>query len=130
MAKPAFQSSLRGALLDMDGVVIDSEPILREAVRRLFAANGVEVRPNDCQPFLGTGEDHLLEGVAARHSVTLDLPRDLDRLYALYLELIPGKLKALPGVFAFLALTTTFPAERLTADWVTTDLAHVPLEVW
>jgi beta-phosphoglucomutase len=213
----SFRLPLRGILLDMDGVVY-SEPILREAVSRLFAEKGVTVGPADCQPSLGTGEDHLLEGVAARHGVTLDLPRDLDRHYALYLELIPGRLEALPGVFAFLAearrrhlrlalassaaavkvehnlrevglapgsfdavyaddvrrkkphpdvflaaarrlglppaaclvvedavagveaaraagcrclaLTTSFPAERLTADWVAPDLAHVPPEVW
>jgi beta-phosphoglucomutase-like phosphatase (HAD superfamily) len=30
-----------------------------------------------------------------------------------------------------LALTTTFPAERLTAaDWIAPDLAHVPQEIW
>jgi cytidine deaminase len=87
----------------MDGVVVDSEPILREAVSRLFAEKGVAIRPTNGQPFLGTGEDRLLEGVAARHGVTLDWPRDLDRLYTLYLNLIPGRPKALPGVFAFLA---------------------------
>jgi beta-phosphoglucomutase len=103
MAKVSFPLPLRGILLDMDGVVVDSEPILFEAVRRLFADKGVAVGPADCQAFFGTGEDHLLEGVAAKHGVILDFPRDLDRLYALYLELIPGRLKALPGVFDFLA---------------------------
>lgn len=103
MANVSFPSRLRGILLDMDGVVVDSEPVLLEAVKRFFAERGVEVKPNDSQPFFGTGEDHLLEGVAAKHRVALDLPRDLDRLYALYLELIPGRLKALPGLFAFLA---------------------------
>ena len=78
----------------MDGSVVDSEPILGEAVSRLFALKGVEVGP---------GEDKLLKGVAAKHGITLNFPRDLDQLYALYLELIPGRLKALPGVFAFLA---------------------------
>jgi beta-phosphoglucomutase len=87
----------------MDGVVVDSEPILLEAVSRLFAEKGVAVEPADCQPFFGTGEDHLLEGVADKHGVTLKFPQDLNRLYALYLELIPGRLKALPGVFDFLA---------------------------
>ncbi len=33
----------------MDGVIVDSEPILREAVGRLFAEKGVEVGPDDCQ---------------------------------------------------------------------------------
>jgi beta-phosphoglucomutase len=86
----------------MDGVVVDSEPILREAVSRLFAEKGVEVGPDDCRPFHGTGEDHMIEGVAAEHGVPLVLPRDLDRLYALYLELVPGRLQALPGVSTFL----------------------------
>jgi beta-phosphoglucomutase len=220
MTNTSFPLPLQGILLDMDGVVVDSEPILLEAVSRLFAEKGIPVGPADCQPFFGTGEDHLLEGVAAKHGVALDFPRDLDRLYALYLELIPGRLKALPGVFDFLAearrrrlkvalassaaaikvehnlrevgltfssfdavvdakdvqrkkphpdifltaaqrlglppaaclvvedavagveaakaagcrclaLTTSFPAERLTAaDWITSDLAHVPPEVW
>jgi cytidine deaminase len=103
MANVFFTSPLRGILLDMDGVVVDSEPILLEAVTRLLAEKGVAVRPADCQPFLGTGEDHLLEGVAAKHGVTLDFPRDVDRLYALYLDLIPGRLKAEPGVYDFLA---------------------------
>jgi beta-phosphoglucomutase len=103
MAKASSLPPLRGILMDMDGVVVDSEPILLEAVSRLFAEKGVSVEPADCQPFFGTGEDHLLEGVAAKHGVTLGFPRDLERLYALYLELIPGRLKALPGVYDFLA---------------------------
>jgi cytidine deaminase len=220
MAKRSFPLPLQGILLDMDGVVVDSEPILLEAVRRLFADKGIAVAAADCQPFFGTGEDHLLEGVAAKHGVTVDFPRDLDRVYSLYLELVPGRLKALPGVFDFLAevrkrhlkvalassaapvkvehnlreigltfssfdavvdaqdvhrkkphpdifltaaqrlglppaaclvvedavagveaakaagcrclaLTTSFPADRLTAaDWVTSNLAHVPPEAW
>lgn len=103
MANASLRSRLRGILLDMDGVLVDSEPILRDAVCRLFAEKGVKVGPEDGQPFLGTGEDHLLEGVAAELGVTLNLPRDLDRLYALYLELIPGRLKAIPGALTFLA---------------------------
>ena len=31
----------------MDGVIVDSEPILREAVGRLFAEKGVEAGPDD-----------------------------------------------------------------------------------
>ena len=220
MSNAPFQTRLSGILMDMDGVLVDSEPILREAVNQLFAEKGVTVELADCQPFLGTGEDHLLEGVAAGFGVILELPRDLNRLYTLYLELIPGKLKVFPGVLAFLAaarshhlklalassaaamkvagnlravgllpgifdtvvdardvqrkkpypdifltaahrlglpptaclvvedavagveaakaagcrclaVTNSFTAEQLTgADWVVTDLAHVPPEVW
>jgi beta-phosphoglucomutase len=89
--------------MDMDGVLVDSEPILAEALDRLFAEKDVRVQPGDASPFLGCGEDAVIEGVAAKHGIALDLPRDKARLYALYLELIPGRLRAFPGVFGFLA---------------------------
>jgi beta-phosphoglucomutase len=93
---------LQGVILDMDGVLVDSEPLIKEAGVRLFAEKGVRVQPEDFQPFVGTGEDHLLSGVAERYGVHLDLPRDKARTYAIYVELAPGRLHALPGVHAFL----------------------------
>lgn len=102
MGNNSSQSPLRGILLDMDGVVVDSEPVLRDAIKRLFAEKGVDVKPEDYESLFGTGEDHMLEGIATKHNITIDVSADLDRLYSLYLELIPGRLKALPGVFTFL----------------------------
>lgn len=102
MSSPSTPASLAGVLLDMDGVLVHSEPFLVAAVSRLFAEKGVRIQREDLRPFLGTGEEYLLAGVAARHGVQLDLPEDKDRCYAFYLDLIPGQLVALPGVFSFL----------------------------
>lgn len=103
MVEAGYKAPLEGILMDMDGVLVDSEPILREAVSRFFADKGIKVESADLQPFLGTGEDHVLAGVAAEHGVTVDFPRDLDRLYDLYLQLIPGRLKLVAGASTFLA---------------------------
>jgi HAD superfamily hydrolase (TIGR01509 family) len=94
---------LRGVILDMDGVLVDSEPLIKEAATRMFAEKGVTVHVEDFEPFVGTGENHLLGGVAEKHGVHLDLLRDKARTYAIYLDLIPGRLKPLPGVFEFIA---------------------------
>ena len=85
----------------MDGVLVDSEPFIAEAAVRMFAEKGVEVRPDDFRPFIGTGEDRFLGGVAEARGVTLDMPRDKNRTYEIYLELIPGRLQPLPGVREF-----------------------------
>jgi beta-phosphoglucomutase-like phosphatase (HAD superfamily) len=61
MTKNSFPLPLQGILLDMDGVIVDSEPILLEAVNRLFAERGVAVGAADCKAFFGMGEDHMLE---------------------------------------------------------------------
>jgi HAD superfamily hydrolase (TIGR01509 family) len=96
-------ASLRGVILDMDGVMVDSEPFIKEAATRMFAEKGVAVRPDDFSPFVGTGEDHFIGGVADKYGVHLDGERDKARTYALYLRLIQGRLKPLPGVFEFIA---------------------------
>lgn len=94
---------LAGVILDMDGVLLESEPFIAEAAVRMFAEKGVKVTAADFRPFIGTGEDRFLGGVAEQKKVTLDMPRDKERTYEIYLELIAGRLESLPGVGRFLA---------------------------
>ncbi len=97
-------SSIDAVLFDMDGVLCDSEPFIREAaVRMLAERHGVQASPGDFTPFTGMGEDRFIGGVAEQYGARLDLARDKARTYALYLELIRGRLEPLRGVPAFLA---------------------------
>jgi len=91
-------------MFDMDGVLCDSEPFICEAACRMFAErHGVYVRPEDFLPFVGAGEDRYLGGVAEQHGVRLTMPADKERTYAIYLEIIRGRLQPLPGVHGFIA---------------------------
>jgi HAD superfamily hydrolase (TIGR01509 family) len=93
---------LRGVILDMDGVIVDSEPIIKDAAVRMFAEKGYAVHAHDFDPFMGTGEVHLLGSVAEKYGIPFDADKDKARTYAIYLELVPGRLRALPGVFTFI----------------------------
>jgi HAD superfamily hydrolase (TIGR01509 family) len=87
----------------MDGVLVDSAPFICEAAIRMFAEKGVSVRAEDFRPFVGTGENRFIGGVAEKYGVVLNPEADKARTYALYLGLIRGRLHALPGVFDFIA---------------------------
>jgi HAD superfamily hydrolase (TIGR01509 family) len=87
----------------MDGVLVDSEPFIQEAATRMFAELGVSVRHEDFGPFVGAGEARFVTGVAAKYGVQVDVEHGKARMYAIYLELIRGRLQALPGVFSFIA---------------------------
>src|SRR3954452_10783938 len=87
----------------MDGVLVRSEPILAEASIRMFAEKGYTVGRDEFRPFIGTGEDRFIGGVAEARGIPLEPARDKARTYAIYLDLIKGHLTALPGVRDFVA---------------------------
>ncbi|MEI8243536.1 MAG: HAD-IA family hydrolase [bacterium] len=95
--------SIRGIIFDMDGVLCDSEPFICEAACRMFQERGVQVQPDDFKPFVGTGEDRFIGGVAEKYGVSLDLARDKARTYAIYLDIIRGRLQPMNGVGDYLA---------------------------
>jgi cytidine deaminase len=86
----------------MDGVMVDSAPFITAAAIRLFAEHGHTVEREDFLPFFGTGEVGLLGGVAEKYGILLDLNEAKERIYVLYLEMIRGRLEALPGLYSFI----------------------------
>lgn len=94
---------LRGIIFDMDGVLCDSEPFINEAAIRMFKqVHGATVRPDDFLPFVGTGEDRYIGGVAEKHRIQLTMPRDKETTYDIYLDIIKGRLHALPGAVEYI----------------------------
>ena len=92
--------SIQAVIFDMDGVLTDSEPLICAAAIAMFAEYGLKVHPEDFVPFVGTGENRYLGGVAEKYRLAVDLDRAKQRTYELYLELVPARLRAFPGAQA------------------------------
>ena len=90
---------MRAAIFDMDGLIIDSEPLWRLAERAAFARVGLELTDNDCRRTTGLRSDEVVgywfdrrpwSGIGPE-----DVVRDLESRVA---ELISVRGRALPGV--------------------------------
>ncbi len=92
----------RGVIFDMDGVLVDSEPFICKAGCRMYAELGLQVRPEDFVPFVGMGENRYLGGVAEKYHFPVDIDTIKKRTYDIYLEIIRGALRPLPGVHEFI----------------------------
>ncbi len=88
----------------MDGVLCDSEELMAEATCAMFREpQGVPPSPAFFQYFWGGGALWFWGGVARTLGVTAVLPRDRDRTYEIFREVIRGRLRPLPGVIEFTA---------------------------
>ncbi len=94
---------MKAYLYDMDGVLCDSEAFIAEAACRWFKQqHGVPVQPSDFEPFVGTGEDRYLGGVAEKYGVPLNLPQDKQDVYDIYARIVPGRMTPIAGVIPFI----------------------------
>lgn len=88
---------IKGVLFDMDGVLADSEEYICKAATMMFAGLGYKVEPQDFKPFVGTGENRYIGGVAEKYGITVDIEKAKARTYEIYAKIIRGNLKPLPG---------------------------------
>ncbi len=93
---------LRAVLFDMDGVLLDSEAYICRAGVEMFQEKGYQVSPDDFLEFTGMGENRYLGGVAEKYNIPFELERDKARTYAIYGELVKGKLTPFKGVPEFI----------------------------
>lgn len=96
-------SAISAIIFDMDGVLVDSESFISRAAVMMFAERGLAVKPEDFEPFVGMGENRYIGGVAEKYGYMADIVDLKRRTYDIYLDIIKGKLRPLPGVFEFIA---------------------------
>jgi HAD superfamily hydrolase (TIGR01509 family) len=125
---------IKAVIFDMDGVLVDSEPIIRAAAIRALAEFGVAARPEDFEPFVGAGENRFVGGVAELHGKTF-VPEMKRRTYDWYLKLLPSMGKAFPGGKELLELlhnkgvpcAVASSADRVKVEANLTQVLGVPL---
>jgi HAD superfamily hydrolase (TIGR01509 family) len=88
-------------LFDMDGVLVNSEPVILAAAVGGLKEYGVQAVKADFKPFIGAGEDRFVGGVAEKYGVVYRLEMK-HRVYEKYLELVDNGLEVYPGTLRVL----------------------------
>lgn len=128
---------IRAVIFDMDGVLTDSEPLINAAAIAMFREKGLVVQPEDFLPFVGAGEDRYIGGVAEKYGFPLDVPAAKQRTYEIYLDLVPPRLEAFPGVVelvhscraAGLLITVASSADQIKVR-ANLEKIGLPVEFW
>ena len=95
---------LKAIIFDLDGVVIDSEPLHAEAKRQVFARYGIEVPSSVYSEFKGQTDRDVLTHVAQNYAGNGTKVDDLiTAKQAVYSQLVEQELELISGFQDFLA---------------------------
>jgi beta-phosphoglucomutase len=94
-------TNIKAVLFDMDGVLVNSEPVITEAAIQALKEFGVHADYTDFHTFTGMGEDRFIGGVAEKYGQPFRLEMK-DRAYEIYQQIIPGLIEVYPGTVKLL----------------------------
>jgi HAD superfamily hydrolase (TIGR01509 family) len=113
-------------ICDMDGVLLDSEPIYDESALAFLAGLGHQATVADLEPLRGTTASGFWQAIAAKFPLSLDVSEilrtdreRLDRIFATHPQVVamPGALDLLDRLAEYgceLALASSTPENRVT----------------
>lgn len=88
----------RGVVFDMDGVLVDSEPLGYEALRQVMARHGVAFTPGENQEFIGRTTADCVRTLRERHRLRAEAPTLADEYLRTLLGLIRTRTAPMPDV--------------------------------
>lgn len=124
-----------GIIMDLDGVLVDSEPLHEDALRTVCTQHGIRVTPAALDAVKGRGEREVFEYLIQEHGDgRIDPAVLVEQKRAAYRQLLP-RIEPIDGAFAFvrrvarsgarMALTTSSPRVDQEAVFEMFDLASL-----
>ncbi len=104
MSPGIMRPQLAAGIFDMDGLLIDSEPIHYESLRVQLQRYGITYGEALHATLVGTTDEHVYSEIRGAHP-SLDTPTDVlvEERHTLFLELVDRPLEPRPGVVATLS---------------------------
>lgn len=113
-------------IFDMDGVIIDSEPLHSRLETQIFDELGITVSPDEHQSYLGTNSTQMFTEIKKRHHLPQSVPALVENERRRFLELLTTQgvplisgihplLHRLAAAGFKLALASSAPHEQIDA---------------
>ncbi len=90
-------------IFDLDGVLINSEPVTTKAATVALSEIGISVAEDAFKPYIGAGETLFISEICRERGKEDKIHRAIQRLYQLFNEYVDDKLQVYPSVHTLLS---------------------------
>lgn len=91
-------------IFDLDGIILDSEPLQQEAYIRTFSSFDVTLAVDDLVPWMGYREAEILNGLVSKHGLEVDEARLKKLRTAEYVALLAAGVSPMDSALDAVAL--------------------------
>jgi beta-phosphoglucomutase len=116
-----------GIIFDLDGLLVDSEPLQERAIGGVLARYGIHLSTDDFVAMVGISTPQNFLDILHRHGPFETLDRLLEQKHALYREIAGAELRPMPGAIALVKAAAAAEIPRAVAS--SSPLADVALSL-
>lgn len=115
---------IKTVIFDMDGVIIDSEPIHLRMEAQIFKKLGIKVPPEEHYSYVGRSSSNMWELVLRKNNLLMDIDEIVDEKNRLYLDYLKSSqgLQAIEGVEELLSELSKYGFKLVLASSSTLEV--------
>ncbi|MBR5614638.1 MAG: HAD-IA family hydrolase [Clostridia bacterium] len=131
--KNFLDNPIKYIIFDMDGVLIDSEPVSVKAGKTALSEIGIFVEDTAFVPYIGTGEKNFIIGPCTLHGKEDCIDAGIKRFYELFGEYVNSEFKVFESVHRLLdelkkrslklAIASSSAAEKLAQSLAAANIS-------
>ena len=126
-------------IFDMDGVLINSEPVTTKAAQTALSEIGIDAAPDAFKAYIGAGEDKFITEICKEKKKEAKIPVAMARMYELFYEYVYESLEVFPNVHKLLdalkekgyhlAIASSSASEKVSASLEAAKIAESYFDV-
>ncbi|MBQ7097304.1 MAG: HAD-IA family hydrolase [Clostridia bacterium] len=124
-------------IFDLDGVLINSEPISVKSAISALSEIGISAKHDDFKAYIGAGEDKFITELCRKHGKESAIKPAMSRMYDYYIEYARKELESFPSVHKLLdelkkkgfhlAIASSSSADKVK---VSLESARIPQDIF